>query len=90
VSQNIFSALVFIVGGVAFAFHCPRAAVREFRSGTARGGGFGGVTKYNRSTNPTGFWIVIVGTFLAGAMGLLFVMYGASLLITTWPVASRP
>jgi hypothetical protein len=54
--------------GAVFMFHCPRAAIRELRSGVARGR-YG---PYPRESAPVGFWITILATFLAGLMGLSF------------------
>jgi len=58
--------------------HCPRAAVREFRSGVAKGLNPATQLQRNfvRQAHPIGFWLTIISTFLAGVMGLFFVLVG--------------
>ena len=72
-----------IVFGAIFAIHCPRAALREFRSGVAKG--LNPVTQvqkdFVRAAQPVSFWLTIVGTFLAGIMGLMFFVFGIAALV---------
>lgn len=67
VSNSILWALIGAFAGWLM-IHCPRAALREYRNGVARG------TRRNfaRQVHPTGFWLTIGATFLAGLMGLIF------------------
>jgi len=66
---------IFWVFGAAFGawlmIHCPRAAVREYKRGVAEG-----LNPFPRDVDPVGFWVTIVGTFLAGVMGLFFFLFG--------------
>ena len=73
---------IFWVFGAAFGawlmIHCPRAAVREYRRGVAEGLNPATRTQqdFPRDADPVGFWVTIVGTFLAGVMGLFFFLFG--------------
>lgn len=60
--------------GAWLMIHCPRAALREYRNGIAKGldRRSHNPQDFVRVTQPVGFWLTIVGTFLAGLMGLCF------------------
>ncbi|TPG13483.1 hypothetical protein EAH87_17335 [Sphingomonas koreensis] len=63
--------------GLLLAIHCSRAAWREFSDGIAEGV-FG---NYARDRHPVAFWLVVIGTFLAGVMGVFFMVFGVSVFI---------
>ena len=78
---------IFWAFGAAFGgwlmIHCPRAALREYRDGIAKG--FNPVSHaqldFTRKANPAGFWLTIAATFLAGLMGLFFFLFGIAPII---------
>jgi hypothetical protein len=80
-SQQIFWFIASAFG-LWLAVHCPRAAMRQLQSGIARGldATASEERSYERSSQPIGFWSTIGATFLAGAMGLLFVLYGITMI----------
>ena len=77
---------IFWLFGTAFglwlAVHCPQAAVREFRAGSARGldAGASRERSYDRERQPFGFWLTVILTFLAGLMGVIFVAMGIAVM----------
>jgi hypothetical protein len=75
VTDLIFPMLAAIIGAV-FAVHCPRAALRELRSGVTKGR----VNQFRRDTAPISFWLSIVATFFAGVLGVLFVILGLAMI----------
>ena len=60
--------------GAWLMIHCPRAALTEYRNGIAKGldPRSHNPKDFVRVIQPLGFWLTIVGTFLAGLMGLCF------------------
>ena len=78
---------LFWIFGAAFGawlmVHCPRAAIKELRSGTAKG--LNPATHisqdFARGAHPVGFWLTIVGTFLAGLIGLFFFVFGIAAIV---------
>jgi hypothetical protein len=76
------SHTVFWIFGIAFgvwlAVHCPRAAIRELKSGIA----VGRYGEYPRGNRPCYFWTTVVVTFLAGVMGVFFVAFGVAAIAT--------
>lgn len=69
--------------GAWLMIHCPRAALREYRDGIAKGLDPRSHTAWDfvRVVNPVGFWLTIVATFLAGLMGLCFFLFGIAFFI---------
>jgi hypothetical protein len=63
--------------------HCPRAALREYRNGVAKGLNPASHTPrdFARKVDPVGFWLSIAATFLAGLMGLFFFLFGIASII---------
>jgi len=80
VSKEQLFGLLMATFGVWLAVHCPRAAIREFRSGLAKGLNPSTHMQrdFAREAEPIGFWLTIVGTFLAGVMGLFFFVFGVA------------
>ena len=58
--------------------HCPRAALKELKSGVA----IGRNGQYMRHEKPMEFWMTIVATGLAGVLGLFFFVFGVSALFS--------
>jgi hypothetical protein len=81
------SESIFWTCGAAFGawlmIHCPRSALREYRSGIAKGLNPTSHIRQDfvRRRNPVGFWLTIVFTFLAGLMGLGFFLFGIAFII---------
>jgi hypothetical protein len=68
--QSILWALIGFGGWLMI--HCPRAALKEYRNGVAKG------TRrtFARQVHPAGFWLTIGATSLAGLTGLIFFLFG--------------
>jgi hypothetical protein len=65
--------IAFLLGfGAVLAIHCLRAGWKELRSGVAKDQ-FGAHT---RAASPLRFWVTIVFTFFAGAVGAVFLLFG--------------
>lgn len=65
--------IALLVGSGAFlAIHCPRAGWKELRSGVAEDQ-FG---VHAREGSPVRFWVTIILTFFAGAIGAVFLLFG--------------
>ena len=70
--------VIFLIGfGLVLAIHCPRAAYREYRSGIAEG-----FDRHPRTESPGLFWVTIGFTFMAGVMGLAFIVFGIGFAIS--------
>jgi hypothetical protein len=69
--------------GAWLMVHCPRAAIREFRSGIAKGLNPAShlPRDFLRASEPIGFWLTIAGTSLASLMGLFFFVYGIATIV---------
>ena len=81
------SESIFWMFGAAFGgwlmIHCPRAALKEYRDGAAKGLNpvSHGPLDFTRKAQPLGFWLTIAATFIAGLMGLLFFLFGIAQII---------
>ncbi|GGB41575.1 hypothetical protein GCM10011380_33820 [Sphingomonas metalli] len=76
-SRETVTALLIVAFGLALVAHCPRAALREMRSGVAKGRR----GDYARATMPYRFWSVIFGTVAAGVLGAVFMLLGVRALL---------
>jgi hypothetical protein len=64
--------------GLWLLWHCPRAAIRELRTGLAEGV----FADYPRDGDPARFWMTISLTFSAGALGLILALFGLALFLS--------
>ena len=81
VSSERYFVIFVIVIGLVLAVHCPRAAFRYWRSGSAKGRH----GTYQREHDPLRFWGTVIGTGLAGILGLAFLVYGSASIF--WRIA---
>jgi len=63
--------------------HCPLSAWKEYRNGVAKGLDLASHTPrdFAREVHPIRFWLTIIVTFLAGLMGLCFLLVGIAFFI---------
>jgi hypothetical protein len=78
---------IFWIFGAAFGawlmVHCPRAALREYRNGIAKGLNPATYVQrdFAREVQPIAFWLTIVATVLAGLMGMFFFVFGIASIV---------
>lgn len=76
-TKDVLTAVFIVAFGCLLVVHCPRAALREYRSGVARGRS----GDYPRQTMPIHFWATIIATAAAGLFGVSFVLFGIGMLL---------
>ena len=83
-SKDLLIGLFMVAFGACLMVHCPRAAIREYRGGVAKGLNPATHARrdFTRYAEPVGFWVTIAGTFLAGVMGLFFFVFGIIAIVT--------
>lgn len=74
---SVWEALLLVAIGGAFLVHCSMATRREFKAGRARSLYD---KAYSREQQPIGFWLTLALNMFAAAMGLAFLVIGATML----------